>query len=153
MIMKALIKQLLRENLGIGLTENAKTDPASLAALEKEGKKFFPMIKIVPADEPNPAKPQFVVELPEEGRTVSIGGFENHIAAAKIIKIEDWLKQKQIKYKKSNTTNSIYINGKKDIVRISDHRKGAFDGPDILVRWSTSLLEIMNAIYDFIKIN
>jgi hypothetical protein len=149
MVMKDLIKQLVRESLD----ENSKSDPASLAALEKEGKKFFPQMRLVPANADQPQKTQVAVEIPEQDRTVSLGGFEQEIAAAKVVKIEDWLNQKNIPYKKSKTTSSIYVRGLKEIIRISNHRKGSHDGPDFLVRWSTSLLEILNAIYDLVKVH
>lgn len=131
---------------------DVEKENARLETLFQEGNKYFPGLKMSTMAVDGATEPQMRFFIPQEDRWTSVGGFEVHLAGAKIKKIAEWLNSKHIQMVWSKTTNSIYVQGRSQEVRISDHRKGKHQGTDILVRWNTPLLEIMNAVYDLVKI-
>jgi hypothetical protein len=124
----------------------------NITALSEEGKKYFPKLKIADVILKARENPETRVFFKGniKGGSFSIGGFKNYLASYKIYKVADWLakkgKLKDLVY--SRTTNSIYFTMGGFPIRISDHKKGSFEGFDILVTWNTTPQEIVAKIKD-----
>ena len=103
-----------------------------------EGRKYFPKLKKI--------DDRYYLNFPKNGGSFSWNGFKNHLINHKIRKIMEIIKEYIINDNYSNTTQSVYfkMNGKD--YRISDHKRGSFDGIDIIIGWKTSIEDVVNNI-------
>jgi hypothetical protein len=141
--MKSLIKQLLRENIGIN------TDPLYI-----EGKKYFPnlVLKNTATHYDITEKPRFFINPKRNKGSYTYNSFKNILAAEKRNKTINWLKDKGKvdNFVSSMSTNSVYFTFNGKPVRISDHSKET-EAIDIIIKWDTQIFEIINQLKSLLK--
>lgn len=106
------------------------------------GKKYYPKLKLIDN--------RFYINYPKNKGSFSFSGFIRLLLTDIGDYIFNSLKHKINNLYKANTTNSIYFSIGSAKFRISDHKKGSFDGNSIIYNLYTDIDKLINKINSYI---